>query len=129
LPTVEVPEPTRSSDAALAYPLQGKIISTYSKGSNDGIDIAGKPGQEVKAAEAGTVAVITKDSNNIPILVIRHSKELLTLYINVTDISVKKGERVKRGQPIAKLRPGDDAFLHFEVRSGTESLDPMVYLN
>ena len=129
LPTVKVPEPTRSSTAAMAYPLQGKIISTYSKGKNDGIDIAGKPGQEVKAAEAGTVAVITKDSNNIPILDIRHSKELLTLYINVTDISVKKGETVKRGQPIAKLRAGDDAFLHFEVRSGTESLDPLLYLN
>ncbi|MDE4174058.1 peptidoglycan DD-metalloendopeptidase family protein [Phaeobacter sp. PT47_59] len=129
VPTVKVPEPTRQSDAALAYPLQGKIISTYSKGKNEGIDIAGTPGQVVKSAEAGTVAAITKDSKNIPIVVIRHSNKLLTLYVNVTDISVKKGETVKRGQPIAKLRDGKDAFLHFEVRNGYESLDPLPYLN
>ncbi len=129
LPKVEVPEPTRKNDAAMAYPLQGKIISTYSKGRNEGIDIAGAPGAAVMAADAGTVAAITKDSKNIPIIVVRHSNKLLTLYVNVTDISVKKGDKVTRGQPIAKLRDGDDAFLHFEVRNGYESLDPLPYLN
>ena len=124
-----MPEPTRKNDAAMAYPLQGKIISTYSKGRNEGIDIAGAPGAAVMAADAGTVAAITKDSKNIPIIVVRHSNKLLTLYVNVTDISVKKGDKVTRGQPIAKLRDGDDAFLHFEVRNGYESLDPLPYLN
>ncbi len=129
LPKPELPEPTRSSSAAMAYPVQGKIIKTYSKGSNDGIDIAGPAGAPVNAAEAGTVAAITKDSSNVPIVVIRHSQKLLTVYQNVGNITVKKGDSVVRGQRIASLRGGDDAYVHFEVRDGFESIDPLNYLN
>lgn len=129
LPKPELPKPTRASSAAMAYPVQGKIIKTYSKGRNDGIDIAGAAGAPVNAAEAGTVAAITKDSNNVPIVVIRHSQKLLTVYQNVANITVKKGETVARGQRIASLRGGDDAYVHFEVRDGFESIDPLNYLN
>lgn len=129
LPKPELPKPTRASSAAMAYPVQGKIIKTYSKGRNDGIDIAAAPGAPVNAAEAGTVAAITKDSNNVPIVVIRHSQKLLTVYQNVGNITVKKGESVARGQRIASLRGGDDAYVHFEVRDGFESIDPLNYLN
>ncbi|NVK13107.1 MAG: peptidoglycan DD-metalloendopeptidase family protein [Rhodobacteraceae bacterium] len=129
LPKPELPEPTRSSGAAMAYPVQGKIIKTYSKGRNDGIDIAAAPGAPVNAAEAGTVAAITKDSSNVPIVVIRHSQKLLTVYQNVGNITVKKGDSVVRGQRIASLRGGDDAYVHFEVRDGFESIDPLNYLN
>ncbi|WP_027237132.1 peptidoglycan DD-metalloendopeptidase family protein [Leisingera caerulea] len=129
LPKPELPKPTRASSAAMAYPVRGKIIKTYSKGRNDGIDIAAAPGAPVNAAEAGTVAAITKDSNNVPIVVIRHSQKLLTVYQNVDNITVKKGESVARGQRIASLRGGDDAYVHFEVRDGFESIDPLSYLN
>lgn len=124
-----LPEPSRPSDAAMAYPVQGKIIKTYAKGRNDGIDIAAPAGSPVKAAEAGTVAAITKDSNNVPIVVIRHSQKLLTVYQNVDNITVQKGDSVARGQRIAALRGGDDAYVHFEVRDGFESIDPLNYLN
>ncbi|UWQ31446.1 peptidoglycan DD-metalloendopeptidase family protein [Leisingera sp. M527] len=129
LPKPELPKPTRASSAAMAYPVQGKIVKTYSKGRNDGIDIAAAAGAPVNAAEAGTVAAITKDSNNVPIVVIRHSQKLLTVYQNVGNITVKKGESVVRGQRIASLRGGDDAYVHFEVRDGFESIDPLSYLN
>ncbi|UWQ73439.1 peptidoglycan DD-metalloendopeptidase family protein [Leisingera sp. M658] len=129
LPKPELPKPTRASSAAMAYPVQGKIVKTYSKGRNDGIDIAAAAGAPVNAAEAGTVAAITKDSNNVPIVVIRHSQKLLTVYQNVGNITVKKGESVVRGQRIASLRGGDDAYVHFEVRDGFESIDPLRYLN
>jgi murein DD-endopeptidase MepM/ murein hydrolase activator NlpD len=35
---------------------------------------------------------------------------------------------VKRGQSIAAIRAGDPAFLHFEVRKGVDSVDPMTFL-
>ena len=129
LPSVEVPAPSRASQAAMAYPVQGKIVKTYAKGRNDGIDIAAAPGAPVKAAEAGTVAAITKDSQNIPIIVIRHDPQLLTIYANVDKITVSKGDRVKRGQVIANLHETEGATLHFEVRDGYDSLDPLPYLN
>ena len=128
LPDVEVPQPTRNSQAAMGYPVQGKIIRTYSKGKNDGIDIAAAAGSPVRAARSGTVAAITADSNKVPIIVIRHDDKLLTVYANVDNIAIKKGDKVNRGQTIATLRSGDDAYVHFEVRDGFDSVDPLPYL-
>jgi murein DD-endopeptidase MepM/ murein hydrolase activator NlpD len=128
LPDVEVPQPTRNSQAAMSYPVQGKIIRTYSKGKNDGIDIAAAAGTPVQAARSGTVAAITADSNKVPIIVIRHDNKLLTVYANVDNIAINKGDKVKRGQTIATLRSGDDAYVHFEVRDGFDSVDPLPYL-
>lgn len=131
LPSVKVDEPTQKTDSAMGYPVQGKIIRAYAKGKNDGIDIAGTPGGPVQAAEGGTVAAITEDSNKIPILVLRHDNNLLSVYANVQGIRVRKGERVDRGQTIATLRQenADEAYVHFEIRDGFESVDPLPYLN
>jgi len=83
----------------------------------------------VRAADAGTVAAITRDTEKIPILVIRHAGGLLTVYANIDGITVKKGDRVKRGQKIAVVRKGKPSFVHFEVRKGIDAVDPMPYLN
>lgn len=117
-----------SGTARLAMPVSGKIIRGYQKKKNEGIDIAAAAGTSVKAAGDGTVAAITKDTDQVPILVIRHEGNLLTVYANIDGISVAKGDKVKRGQPIAKVRTSDSAFLHFEVRQGFDSVDPVPYL-
>ena len=129
-PAVEVQAPTRASQSAMGYPVQGKILRTYSKGKSDGIDIAGTEGAPVKAAEAGSVAAITKDSNGVPFLVIRHDNDLLTVYSHVDGIRVRQGERVDRGQTIAVLRKdeGGQAYVHFQIRDGLESINPLPYL-
>ena len=118
---------TTASTAKLLYPVQGNIIRAYSSKS-DGIDIAASAGTPVKAADAGTVAAITRDTDQVPILVIRHAGNLLTIYANVDKISVKKGDRVSRGQPIAKVRSASPSFVHFEVRKDFDSVDPLPYL-
>ena len=120
---------TSASDTGkLVLPVVGKIIRGYSKGSNDGIDIAASAGTPVKAAGAGTVAAITRDTDQIPILVIRHPGNLLTVYAGVDIVRVSKGQAVKRGQTIGEVRKGTPSFLHFEVREGFESVDPNTYL-
>ncbi len=127
-PKVDVGKTTSASAARLAYPVQGKIIREYKKGKNEGLDIGASAGSSVKAAADGTVAAITKDTGQIPILVLRHANGLLTVYANVDGITVEKGAKVSRGQTIAKVRSGDPAFLHFEVRQGLNSVDPVPYL-
>ncbi|SMX34192.1 peptidoglycan DD-metalloendopeptidase family protein [Actibacterium lipolyticum] len=122
-----VKEKTVSS--RLAFPVDGSIIRGYEKKKNDGIDISAAAGTPVKAAEAGTVAAITRDTDQIPILVLRHEDNLLTVYANIDTIKVEKGDTVKRGETVATVRAGDPSFLHFEVRQGFESVDPMPYLN
>lgn len=127
--TPPAPDLDASAPAAkLAMPVSGKIIRGYQKKKNDGIDISAGAGTSVAAAGDGTVAAITKDTEGVPILVVRHAGNLLTVYANIDAITVKKGDKVKRGQAIAKVRASDPAFLHFEVRQGFDSVDPMPYL-
>lgn len=118
---------TAASSARFVLPVQGPIIRDYSP-STDGIDIAASAGAPVKAAGDGTVAAITRDTNQVPILVIRHEGNLLTVYAGVDDIAVKKGDAVRRGQTVAKVRDASPAVLHFEVREGFDSVDPAPYL-
>lgn len=117
-----------TSSARMQMPVSGAIIRPYVKKKNDGIDIAASAGTAVKAADAGTVAAITKDTEQVPILVLRHSDGLLTVYANIEGITVAKGASVSKGQTIAKARASDPGFVHFEVRKGFESVDPMPYL-
>ena len=119
---------TQASAAQFVMPADGKIIRGYAKGKNEGIDIAASAGSGVKAAADGVVAAITKDTEQVPIVVIRHADGLLTVYAGLDGIKVAKGAKVKRGQTIAAVRAGSPAFVHFEVRKGVDSIDPVQYL-
>ena len=119
---------TAVSASAFEMPVQGKIIRSYVKKKNDGIDIAAPAGTAVKSAADGVVAAITKDTTGTPIVVIRHADGILTVYAGVDGLKVAKGAAVKRGQTIAAVRNAEPAFVHFEVRKGVDSVDPMSYL-
>ena len=119
---------TSASAAQFAMPANGNIIRGYAPPKNEGIDIAAPAGTPVKAAAAGTVAAITQDTAQTPIIVIRHEGGLLTVYAGVAGTTVKKGDTVTKGQTIANVRSGNPSFLHFEVRRGAASTDPMPFL-
>lgn len=134
-PPADIPSPNLGNNqsksrntAQMLRPVSGRIIRDYAKGKNEGIDIAAAPGTSVKAAQNGTVAAITSDADQVPIIVVKHANNLLTVYANVGNIAVKKGQSVKRGQSLAKIRGGDSAYLHFEVRKGFDSVDPTPYI-
>ncbi len=131
----ERPEPpamaedrTETSSARLRMPIDGRIIRAFNPGRFDGIGIAASAGTQVRAAAAGTVAAITRDTNQVPIVVIRHEGDLMTVYANLDDLRVERNDRVSAGQTIATVRAGDPSFLHFEVREGFEAVDPMPLL-
>lgn len=119
--------PTTGS-ARLAMPADGPIIRAYQKKKYDGVGIGAAAGSPVRAAADGTVAAITRDTDQVPIIVLRHDGNLLTVYANVDGLTVAKDAKVKRGQQIGKVRAGNPAFLHFEVRRGPDSVDPMTLL-
>lgn len=123
-----LPTSTASAGGRLAMPADGSVLRAYSKGKYDGIGIGAAAGSPVRAAGAGTVAAITRDTEQVPIIVIRHEGNLLTVYANVEGVTVTKGATVTRGQQIGKVRAGNPTFLHFEVRRGAESVDPMSML-
>lgn len=127
-PDLSASQTATSTSARMSYPVKGDIIREYSKGKNDGIDISASPGTPVRAAADGVVAAITKDTNGIPIIVVKHSDNLLTVYSNVGNVSVSKGDTINRGGKLAEIRREGSAALHFEVREGFDSVDPLPYL-
>lgn len=127
-PNLGATQSAPAQTAQLQTPVQGTIIRDYQKGRNDGLDIQAPPGTAVVAAEAGTVAAITASADQVPIIVIRHPDNLLTVYANVEGATVQKDDRVTRGQKIAQIRGGSDNYLHFEVRRGFDSVDPTPFL-
>lgn len=133
-PSEPVAEPEQNTQTAasdtsqLRMPVNGRIIRGFEKGSNEGISIAASAGDTVVAADGGTVAAITRDTDQVPILVIRHAGNLLTVYAGVDEIAVEKGDTVARGEKIAVVRSASPPFLHFEVREGFDSVDPDPYL-
>jgi murein DD-endopeptidase MepM/ murein hydrolase activator NlpD len=121
-------ETTEAPASRLATPADGPIIRDYAPGRNEGIDIGAPAGSEVRAADAGTVAAITTNTDGIQIVVIRHADDLLTVYTNLDNLTVAKDQAVSRGQVIGRVRTDDPSFLHFEVRRGMASADPTEFL-
>jgi murein DD-endopeptidase MepM/ murein hydrolase activator NlpD len=74
------------------------------------------------------VAAITEDTNGVPIIVVKHAGNLLTVYSNVDNVAVRKGDSVRKGGKLAEVRSGSASAVHFEVREGFDSVDPTPYL-
>ncbi len=121
---------TEGDDRKFLTPVQGKIIADFSgkTGGNEGIDISATAGTAVKAAEDGEVALVSKSVGEKSIILLRHADNLYTVYSSVTDVSLAKGDKVKRGQRLGAVADGSPPYLHFEVRRGTQSIDPKPFL-
>jgi murein DD-endopeptidase MepM/ murein hydrolase activator NlpD len=90
-------------------------------------------GTPVKAAEDGVVAYAGNELKGYGNLVlVRHSNGFVTAYAHTSEILVKRGDAVKRGQVIAKSGQSGNVTspqLHFEIRKGSTPVDPSQYLN
>jgi lipoprotein NlpD len=114
-----------------AWPSDGKIVATFDEGKNKGIDIAGKPGQQVMAAGAGKVMYAGSGIRGYGNLVIvKHSNSLLSAYAHNRSIVVKEGQNVNKGQMIAEMgdSDSDSVKLHFEIRQQGKPVDPSRFL-
>jgi len=140
-PAVQPPEaalPTPPSHAGhFLWPVQGQVIGRYGTTAsgmhNDGINIAAPKGTPVHAADAGVVAYAGNELRGYGNLVlIKHAGGWMTAYAHNETILVHRGETVKRGQEIAKVGATgivSQPQLHFEIRRGTQVLDPSQYLS
>lgn len=121
---------TEQSQSRFLMPVDGEIIRAYSgKGGNEGIDIAAPEGTAVVAAADGEIALVSNNSDDTSILLIRHPNDVFTVYANLKGVSLQTGVQVTRGQTVGQIAGGDKQFLHFEVRIGTQSTDPVPYIS
>lgn len=136
------PSPAKSAEATGAlptfrWPVRGRVITAYGAKangkSNDGINVAVPEGTPVKAAEDGVVAYAGNELKGYGNLVlVRHSNGYVTAYAHASELMVKRGQTIKRGQVIAKSGQTGDAGspqLHFEIRKGSTPVDPLHFLN
>ena len=113
-------------------PVKGEIINHYTqdKGSNNnnGVDYATSAFETVKVVSDGTIVLISDIvGGNGKIILVRHPAEFITIYGRLTNIIVKKGQKVKQGEKIAEVILDDKSnsgLMHFEVRKGMKSIDP-----
>ena len=119
------------------WPVRGRIIAGFGPKpnglQNDGINLAVPEGTPIKAAEDGVVAYAGNELKGYGNLVlVRHSNGFVTAYAHASDILVKRGEAVKRGEVIAHSGQTGNVTspqLHFEIRKGATPVDPAQYLN
>lgn len=119
------------------WPVRGKVITSYGAKtngkSNDGINLAVPEGTPVKAAEDGVVAYSGNELKGYGNLVlVRHSNGYVTAYAHASELMVKRGDTIKRGQIIAKSGQSGEVGspqLHFEIRKGSAPVDPLQFLN
>ncbi len=138
----EEQSPVRAAEPAgnlptFRWPVRGRIIAAFGPKpnglQNDGINLAVPEGTAIKAAEDGVVAYAGNELKGYGNLVlVRHANGFVTAYANASDILVKRGENVKRGQVIAHSGQTGNVTspqLHFEIRKGATPVDPAQYLN
>ncbi|GGC69377.1 LysM peptidoglycan-binding domain-containing M23 family metallopeptidase [Chelatococcus reniformis] len=132
-PAAEAPAGEVDAGGAFRWPARGRIIAGFSaKGGNEGINIAVPEGTPVKAAEGGVVAYAGSELKGYGNLVlIRHDNGWVSAYANNGELLVKRGEKVKRGQTVAKSGQTGNVSspqLHFELRKGATPVDPVPHL-
>ena len=136
----ETPAKTTDATGALPtfrWPVRGKVITSYGAKTNgkanDGINLAVPEGTPVKAAEDGVVAYSGNELKGYGNLVlVRHSNGYVTAYAHASELLVKRGDTIKRGQVIAKSGQSGEVGspqLHFEIRKGSQPVDPLQFLN
>ncbi len=118
------------------WPVKGRITGSFGTkingAQNDGINLAVPEGTPIKAADDGVVAYAGNELKGYGNLVlIRHANGFVSAYANASELLVKRGDTIKRGQVIANAGQTGDVKspqLHFEIRKGSTPVDPIKYL-
>jgi murein DD-endopeptidase MepM/ murein hydrolase activator NlpD len=132
---VKAAEPT-GAIPSFRWPVRGRVIAGFGSKpngtQNDGINLAVPEGTPIKAADDGVVAYAGNELKGYGNLVlIRHSNGFVSAYAHASEIMVKRGDTIKRGQVIAHAGQTGNVTspqLHFEIRKGSTPVDPTQYL-
>ena len=118
------------------WPVRGRVIAGFGSkpngAQNDGINLAVPEGTPIKAADDGVVAYAGNELKGYGNLVlIRHSNGYVSAYAHASELLVKRGDTIRRGQVIAHAGQTGNVTspqLHFEIRKGSTPVDPTQFL-
>jgi murein DD-endopeptidase MepM/ murein hydrolase activator NlpD len=107
------------------HPVSGR----YSR--HDGLDFAAPRGTPILAAAGGVVVAAGRDAGYGNRVEIDHGDGLMSRYAHASEVLVKPGDLVERGQPVARVGSSGVStgpHLHFEVRLDGQALDPRLFV-
>lgn len=139
VPPTRKPTPVKAtnnrvkSNIRWQWPTNGRIVRRFGqqKFKNQGIDIGGQLGQPVLAAAQGEVVYAGNGLRGYGNLVIvKHNEVFLSAYAYNSEILVKEGAIIKKGQPLARMGKDNSGkeLLHFEIRRRGKPVDPLSFL-
>lgn len=119
-----------------SWPVRGQVVSKFGPKSgglyNDGIKIKAAEGAEVKASEDGVVAYVGNELKGYGnLVIIKHGGGWITAYAHLKNWSVKRGEKITKGQKIGAVGSSgnvDSPQLYFGLRKGRDAVNPENYL-
>lgn len=115
-----------------SWPVNGKILAGFNDAASaKGVDIAGNQGQPVYAAAPGKVVYSGSGLRGYgKLVIIKHNKTYLSAYAHNSQLLVKEGQAIGKGQKIAEMGNSDTdrVKLHFEIRKLGKPVDPARYL-
>ena len=118
------------------WPVRGKILSHFGPQpngeKNNGLTIAVPEDTPIKSAEDG---VVVYADNGLPgfgnLVLVRHADNYVTVYAHAKELSVMRGDQIKRGDIIAHSGQTGSVStpqLYFEVRKYSAPVDPLRFL-
>jgi len=116
---------------AWMWPATGRVLAGFSEATNKGVDILGKVGDPVFASASGRVVYSGIGLRGYgKLIIIKHNQTYLSAYAHNSNLLVKEGQNVARGQKIAEIGSTDSsqAKLHFEIRRLGKPIDPLKLL-
>jgi lipoprotein NlpD len=116
---------------AWMWPATGRVLAGFSEATNKGVDIVGKIGDPVFASASGRVVYSGVGLRGYgKLIIIKHNQTYLSAYAHNSNLLVKEGQNVARGQKIAEIGSTDSpqAKLHFEIRRLGKPIDPLRLL-
>jgi len=114
----------------MIWPVNGVVITEFGLNGNlksDGMDIVAPLGSDVRAVLDGKVIYSGMQPGYGNIVIIKHDKNLISIYAHNEKNFVKKGQKVNKGQKIATVGSSGNAQryqLHFEIRRGVKAVNP-----
>jgi murein DD-endopeptidase MepM/ murein hydrolase activator NlpD len=96
-----------------------------------GIDFTGAYGQPIQAAERGRVSFVGQRQGYGNVVEVDHGNGILTRYAHLSRFAARVGDKVTRGQTIAKMGStgrSTGTHLHFEVRVNGDAVNPRRFL-
>lgn len=133
IPAVSKKAPATGQGLRWVWPTAGELLATASQqdAANKGVQIRGKLGQSIRAAESGHV--VYSGSGLIGygrLIIVKHNDKYLSAYGHNRKLLVKEGDRVTKGDRIAEMGTsnGGRPVLHFEIRRDGKPVDPLKLL-